>query len=269
MLARVNPWDAVRAQLEAELGEPITIDALTGAWQLAQRARGHRHSSDDVLTAWYALAVRPPGTRRALDLGCGIGGVGLLVLWGLGDGATLACVEAQAVSYRLLRANVEGNGLAARVDARLGDLRELALAERFALVTGSPPYFPPGTGVMPADAQKAHARFELRGDIGDYARAAARDLAAGGVFACCFPTAQHARAVAALAGAGLALVSSREVIPGAGRRPLFSLYAARRAGEGESAPGPARVEPPLVVRDAAGALTAEMQEVRRGFGHAP
>ena len=33
----------------------------------------------------------------------------------------------------------------------------------FPLVTGSPPYFPIGTGVLPADAQRRACRFEARG----------------------------------------------------------------------------------------------------------
>jgi len=262
-------WDAEIAALEVALAEPITLDALTGGptgWRLAQRAAGHRHSVDDVLTAHYALVTLDElGARpaSALDLGSGIGGVGLLVLWGLGAGARLVCVEAQAISHRLLVGNVAGNGLADRVEPRLGDLRALALDERFALITGSPPYFPLGTGVLPADAQKAHARFELRGDVGDYATTAARHLCDDGVFVCCFPTAQRARAIARIREAGLAVVAYRDVVPRASLRPLFTLFACRRRGD-----GPCRVDPPLVVRTRDGALSDEMQAVRRRFGFA-
>ena len=78
----------MRAELEAELSEPITLDGLTGAWSIFQRARGHRHSADDVLTAHYALELSPR-VERHLDLGAGIGTVGLLVLWGMGERARL------------------------------------------------------------------------------------------------------------------------------------------------------------------------------------
>jgi tRNA1Val (adenine37-N6)-methyltransferase len=247
-------WDA----LASELGEPITLDALTVDWRIAQRAAGHRHSIDDVLVAHRAL-LEAPHARTALDLGAGIGGVGLLVLWGLPPAARLACVEAQAISHRLLCANIAGNGLAARVDAHLGDLRELALAERFPLVTGSPPYFPVGTGVVPADSQKAHARFELRGDVADYARAAALHLADGGAFVFCFPTPQADRALAAALAAGFGAVARQDVIPRAGRPPLFSLFACRREGE-------SRTEAPLVVREADGTRTEAMHAVRARFG---
>jgi tRNA1(Val) A37 N6-methylase TrmN6 len=251
-------WDVIKSQLEADLGEPVSIDALTGAWFLAQRVAGHRHSADDVLTAHFALE-QAPRAELALDLGTGIGGVGLLVLWGLGERAHLVAIEAQEISLRLLRANIEGNGLAARVEAHHGDLRDLRDDRRFPLITGSPPYFPIGTGIVPADSQKAHARFELRGDVGDYARAAARHLTEDGTFVFCFPTPQRRRAEAAVAAAGLVLTRVRDVIPRATLRPLFTLFACRREG--------ASVEqPPLVVRHADGTLTDEMQAVRRRFG---
>ncbi len=253
-------WDVLRAELEAELREPVTLDALTGGWSIAQRLHGHRHSVDDVLTAHFALQTVPRATT-VLDLGTGIGGVGLLVLWGLEPEATLVAIEAQTISHRLLLANIAGNRLAARVEPHLGDLRELDDPRRFPLVTGSPPYFPPDAGILPADSQKAHARFELRGDVGDYARTAARHLTEDGVFVFCFPSPQRLRAVAAVSEAGLAVTEIRDVVPRAGLRPLFTLFACdRRAGSS------AHEASPLVVRDEAGELTDEMQAVRARFG---
>ena len=107
-----------RAALEARLGEPITLDALSGAWHILQRKHGHRHSTDDVLTAYYAW-VHGPKVDHALDLGTGIGTVGLLVLHVLGPEARLTCVEAQEISFTLLRAN-----LALTVEERLIALEE-------------------------------------------------------------------------------------------------------------------------------------------------
>ena len=254
-------WDAIRTSLESGLGESITIDAVTRDWRIAQRLAGHRHSADDVLTADYALRfARDPDL--VLDLGTGIGGVGLLVLWGL-PRARLVCIEAQEVSHRLLLENIAGNGLASRVEPHLGDLRDFASELRFPLVTGSPPYFPLGTGIVPADSQKAHARFELRGDVTDYARAAERHLADDGVFVFCFPTPQRARALAAVATAGLATASYRDVIPRRTLAPLFTLFACQRASTD------CIVEEPFVVREQSGELTADMQAVRARFGFVP
>ena len=252
------PWERLQRELVAELGEPVSIDALTGAWKIAQRVAGHRHSADDVLTAHHAVHA-VPDAELVLDLGTGIGTVGLLVLSRLAPSARLVCVEAQPISHRLLRTNIEGNALADRVEPHLGDLRDFADPRRFRLVTGSPPYFPLGTGVLPDDPQKIAARFEVRGDVTDYARAAARHLAADGTFVFCFPTPQRERARAAVQAAALATVRYRDVIPRETLRPLFTLFACRRDGA-------LVVEDPLVVRRADGTLTDEMQSVRHSFG---
>ena len=277
-----DSWARERQRLEAELGERITLDALTGSngltnreplrddagggagWLIAQRKAGHRHSVDDVLTAWYALQVSPP-VGEHLDLGTGIGTVGLLTLWGMGPEARLTCVEAQEISYRLLQANLDFNGLRHRVDCSHGDLRDLALPRKFPLITGSPPYFPAGSGVIPQDTQRAHARFELRGDVGDYAKAAVKHLAPGGCFVLCFPTPQKQRALDGIAAAGLKVVRLRDVIPRESLPLLFTLFACRHPMDFD---GLATIEEPLTVRHASGRLTREMAAVRRVFGFA-
>lgn len=239
--------------------DELTVDGLTRDWTIVQRRRGHRHSTDDLLTAWYA-AEKSPDPLRVLDLGSGIGSVGLLVLW-RSPRATLTAVEAQEVSFALLEQNIARNRLSARVRAIHGDLREVRFpGERFELVTGSPPYFGPTEGVIPADPQKAHARFELRGDVRDYCAAAAAALAEDGRFVFCFPTPQAERAERAVAGAGLALLSTREVVPRQGAAPLFSLFCCARAGGGVVR------EPPYAVRDERGVETAEHAAARATFG---
>lgn len=277
-----DSWLEERRRLESEFGGRITLDALTGSngltdrepvqddaggvagWLIAQRKAGHRHSVDDVLTAWYALQVSPR-VGEHLDLGAGIGTVGLLTLWGMGPKARLTCVEAQEISYRLLQTNLNFNGLRHRVDCSHGDLRDLALPRKFPLITGSPPYFPPGSGVVPLDTQKAHARFELRGDVGDYAMAAVRHLAPGGWVVLCFPTPQKQRALDGIAASGLVVVRLRDVIPRESLPPLFTLFACRHSMDSD---GVAVIEEPLTVRHAAGRLTREMAAVRRVFGFA-
>lgn len=241
--------------------DELTFDALTSGWTIAQRRKGHRHSTDDLLTGWYAAEVQPDA-RHILDLGSGIGSVGLIALW-RSPRATLTAIEAQEISFALLTENIARNGLAARVRAIHGDLRDVRLAERFDLVTGSPPYWDVSEGVVPADSQKAHARFELRGDVRDYAVAARAALAEGGRFVFCFPTVQRARAEAACTAADLALIRSRDVIPRAGAAPLFTLFACRRAED----PKMQYVhEPPHVVRDEHGVETATHAAARAALG---
>jgi tRNA1Val (adenine37-N6)-methyltransferase len=247
-----------------DITDELTVDAITGGWTLTQRKKGHRHSTDDLLTGWYAIEITPHATKL-LDLGAGIGSVGLIALWRAQSHATLTAIEAQEISFALLEKNITNNQLAARVRAIHGDLRDVRLDERFDLVTGSPPYWDVSEGVVPADSQKAHARFELRGDVADYARAARAALADNGRFVFCFPTVQRARAEAACTAADLAVVRSRDVVPRAGAAPLFTLFACRRVED----PGePYVVEPPHLVRDEHGVQTAMHAAVRASLGFA-
>jgi tRNA1(Val) A37 N6-methylase TrmN6 len=263
------------------VSDEVSIDALTGGWSIAQRVKGHRHSTDDLLTGWYA-AERAPTATRLLDLGAGIGSVGLLALWRAPADATLTAVEAQEVSFGLLVDNIQRNHLESRVRAIHSDLRQVRLCAPpdpgdasepepfFDLVTGSPPYWDVSQGVVPQDSQKAHARFELRGTVHDYALAAREHLAppspdrtTTSKFVLCFPTAQRERCLDALAAADLALLSMRDVVPRVGAAPLFTLFSAQLASAGTPPPV---VEPAYVVRDADGLPTLEHVAARASFG---
>ena len=63
-----------------------------------QLRTGHRFSADDLLTAWTAVRANP-AARQVLDLGAGIGSIGLLTLWKLPMAGHLTMVEVQAVSH--------------------------------------------------------------------------------------------------------------------------------------------------------------------------
>lgn len=264
-----------RAQLiDPELG-PLTDDLLTPDVRVYQRERGHRFSSDDVATAYVAFCARPDA-RDVLDLGCGLGSVLLLLAWSLPH-ARLSGVEAQAVSYALLTRNVARNGslvrdggapLGERVSIELGDLREVCgrptWRRRFDLVTGTPPYFPPGTAVDSADSQRAHARSEHRGGVEAYLAGAAEVLADEGHFVMCGDARAHARVVTEAPSVGLRLWAHCEVIPRAGRPALFAVWTLRR----DRAPEPPRYTT-LTLRDEAGLTTEDAGRLRVFSGFTP
>jgi tRNA1Val (adenine37-N6)-methyltransferase len=239
----------------------VTIDRLAGDWVIHQLQRGHRFSADDMLTAWLAAEVAPEATR-VLDLGAGIGSVGLMTLWRLPATSTLVMVEAQEVSHRLARHSVVRNGLAERVELRLGDLRDPASVPEegaFDLVTGSPPYVPLGKGHVSPVEQRAAARMELRGTIFDYARTAARAVRPDGWFVVCF-AAQDPRAEAAAAHAGLHLRRRLDVVFRADQPPMICVLAA------SPTPGPFHRDPPFFIRDAEGEWTEPYFALRRQMG---
>ncbi|HEY0593449.1 MAG TPA: methyltransferase [Thermoanaerobaculia bacterium] len=269
----VRPGPIPPGGVEPEPGE--TLDYLCGHFRIFQYGRGHRYSTDDVLTAWYGTQWAPR-VERAADIGSGIGSVAMLAAWRL-PGASFCTVEAQDVSIHLARKSARYNGLESRFRLVHGDLRDasiLADEEPFDLVTGSPPYFPEGTASPAAHGQAIPARIEIRGSVHDYAAAAARILRAGGVFAFVFPTAQSERALAALRAADLVLLRRRPVVFKDGEPSLISLFAAGRARDlpvsfTTPSPGKPWVEPPLIIRDREGRVHPEYATIRLSFGFPP
>jgi tRNA1(Val) A37 N6-methylase TrmN6 len=250
-----------------------TLDAISGHFRLFQLRDGHRFSTDDILTAWYGTSWCPTA-RTALDLGSGIGTVGMICAWRL-PGAQFVTVEAQSESVALARKSARYNGLTDRYEIREGDFRQpdvLSENEKFDLITGSPPYFPPEAGVKSEHLQRLACRFELRGTVADYCAAAARHLASGGFFACVFPVepAQLARVETSARDARLVIVRKRPVVFREGEPPLIGLFGLMRK---DDLPDWFRSqtweEPPLIIRTRDGAIHPEYSAVKLAIGFPP
>ena len=259
------------AEQPPEVPDDESLDAISGHFRIFQLRDGHRFSTDDVLTAWYGTSWAP-SAARVLDLGAGIGSVGMIAAWRLA-GAFFVTVEAQEASVRLARKSAAYNGLAERYEIRHGDFREgflLGAEERFDLVLGSPPYFPPGSGVEGDHPQKVACRFELNGDIRDYCAVASAHLTPGGLFACVFPEEQRQRVEAAAREAGLTIVRRRPVVFKEGEPPLITLFAMVPAGDlPERMRTQTWVEPALVIRAADGSVHPEYAAVKLSIGFPP
>lgn len=244
-----------------EPGEGEDVSALLGDWKIFQRARGHRWSLDDLLTAWFCTEVVTGPVHRHIDLGCGIGSVLLSVAW-LWPEAHSIGVEAQAISAALARKSIAYNGCSSRVVVYEGDLRDTHHGQA-QLVTGTPPYFPLGTGTLSPAEQAPFCRFEHRGGPEDYSAAAARLLEPDGWFVLCASVLQRERVASGLAAAGLHPWQQLEVVGKEGKAPLIDLYAARLSS------GAPVVLRRLTVRDRAGQWTEPMQRVRERMGLPP
>lgn len=272
--AKPGPLAPGAAMPELIAGAGETLDAISGHFRIFQLKDGHRFSTDDILVAWYGTSWCPTATR-VLDLGSGIGAVGMVAAWRL-PGARFVTIEAQAVSVQLAQKSARYNGLADRYEIRQGDFRApdmFAETERFDLVMGSPPYFAPGTGVEGDHPQKIACRFELRGDIRDYCETAAARLAPGGTFACIFPInarEQLEKIEQGVARAHLTIVRSRPVIFREGEEPLLALFLMMRSDHlpewfrNQSWP-----EPALVIRTRAGSVHPEYSAVKLAIGFPP
>jgi len=238
-----------------------SLDILTREWRIFQLKRGHRFSTDDLLTAWTAIKASP-GARDLLDIGSGIGSVGLLTLAGVHPDAKLTTIEVQEVSFELAKKTVEYNGIADRVCLNHGDLREhsrlLESGRKWPLITGSPPYIPLGKGVCSPHPQRAGARMELKGSVVDYCLTAAARLSQEGFF-CFVHSASDTRPESAIKSAGLALLQRQNVVFREGLEPTIALFKCGWEGVRKDLPD-------LVVRNTEGEWTEDYHKMRDEMG---
>jgi tRNA1(Val) A37 N6-methylase TrmN6 len=233
-----------------------------GDWRIFQKRRGHRWSLDDLVTAWVAARQgEAVGAQRALDLGCGLGSVLLMLAWRL-PGLDVTGVEAQADRAAMGRRSIRYDGVETRCrildgDLRVGDL--LPPASRFELITGTPPYFPRGTGTESSHPHAMPCRFEARGGVEDYLLAASRWLGPTGRVVLCSAALEAARLPPSAAAAGLHVVEHHTVVPREGKEPLVMVDVLSR----QAAPC---LEERLVVRNRSGQWSVEFRRLREAMG---
>lgn len=218
---------------------------LCGDWRIFQRRVGHRWSLDDLVTAWVATREAPSATN-ALDLGCGQGTVLLLCAWKL-TGCAFTGVEAQADRAALARRSIRWNGVAERCRVLDGDFRD-GVSGMFDLITGTPPYFRPGEGTVSEKPNAEACRFELRGGVEAYLRAAMPRLARSGTLVLC-----------GTRPAGPRPFSRLNVVPKVGKSVLFSVEVFRHDTVKTR-------EEQLVVRDGYDQWTPEFRGLRETMG---
>jgi tRNA1(Val) A37 N6-methylase TrmN6 len=234
----------------------LTEDRLLGGRVLLyQPLRGLRAGLDAVLLAAGVPAL--PG-QRVLEAGCG-SGAGFLCLAARVPGLSVLAVERDAGLAALARANAAANGLADRVEVIEGDVRDRGLARRLPPCDhafANPPFWPGGTA--PPEALRRAATHE-EASLADWARFLVAPLARRGSLSLILPAARLDAAMAALAAAGCGGTRLLPFWPRAGLPAKRVLLQARRGGR-----GPARMDPGLVLHDAAGFSAAAEAILRDG-----
>jgi tRNA1Val (adenine37-N6)-methyltransferase len=279
------------------------LNHLVGAWRIYQQIGGHRYSTDDVCTAWYAKrCVLESGinVKNALDLGCGIGSVLLMTAWNFPEARCLG-VEAQSQSAVMARRSVAynlGRASDCRASVVHGDIRsEESFAtgvDQYDLITGTPPYFDvafevteagslvarPNMGGLPQCEQAAPARYEFRGGVESYCAAAAPRLAPHGMFVCCegFLERNAERVRRGAKSAGLVITRRLDVIGRKEKKVLFAVYEMRlesatgvgtRTSITSSATEGSYPIESVVVRDLQGYHTLEYAKILQDMGIPP
>ena len=142
----------------------LTEDALLGGrLRLLQSRRGYRVAIDAVL---LAAAVDPAPGERVLDLGAGVGSVGLCLAKRMPD-CTILGIELQPPLAQLAERNATRNGLGDRVRTIVHDIAQ-PLPDTLALfdqVVTNPPYLAAAVADPSPDRSKALATVESSADL--------------------------------------------------------------------------------------------------------
>ena len=242
-----------------------TLDRfLNGRVCLHQPGRGHRAGTDAVLLA----AAAPAGAAHIVDLGAGVGAVGIAAAVA-NPAARLTLIEIDPATARLAGENIELNGLSERGRVVLGDVfgsaqaREAAgLAARSAdLVLTNPPFDTAGMGRVSPHPARRLAHVMPQGGLQDWVGSAAHLLQPKGQLVMIHRADAVLLVLRAMEGrfGALRLIF---VHPEAGRPATRVLV---RGTIGSRAP--LEVLSPLVLHEGPSRFTAEAEAVHRGAAY--
>ena len=216
-----------------------------------------RLGTDSVLLADF---VRPGGAKRGIDLGCGGGILGLLLLC-RSEKLRMTGLELRPDAAALGRENLERNGLSGRGEILTGDIREhrsLFAPGSFDLAVSNPPYFPAGSGGVSPDPARAAARGEESCTLSQLCEAASWLLHTGGRFCLVHRPERLSELFVCMSQNGLEPKRLREVCSRPGAAPSLILAEGLRGGK----PGLV-IEPPLILRDEKGEDSGEVRRIYR------
>jgi tRNA1Val (adenine37-N6)-methyltransferase len=241
--------------VEACLREGERLDDLQrNGYQIIQHPGRFCFGMDAVLLSGYAKAGKG---ELVLDMGTGTGIIPLLMA-AKTKAQHLTGLEIQEESADMARRSVAFNGLEARVSIVTGDIKEagsLFKAASFHVVTSNPPYMIGGHGLVnPGDA-KAIARHEIYCTLEDVVRETGKLLVEGGKFFMVHRPFRLPEIIHTCMMFHLEPKRMRLVHPYVDREPEMVLLEAVKGGKPRM-----RVEKPLILFDAPGAYSKEVQE---------
>lgn len=155
--------------------KPVEIFVLNKAIRLKQPENGFRTCLDSVLLAASCL-IKP--REHVLDLGCGVGGAGLCVLYRVPD-THMTGLEIQEDHIHIARDNAALNKVAGRADFLHKDIRAYKTAIGFDHVICNPPYMEDGSHLPSPHERKARAHGADT-SLQDWIDCAYRSLKPGG-----------------------------------------------------------------------------------------
>jgi tRNA1Val (adenine37-N6)-methyltransferase len=238
----------------------VPAAAVPGVWRLriAQGTAGYRFSLDAFLLADFVSADSP---QPLLDLGAGCGVIALLLARRFPQ-AFIVGLELQKTLVADARRNVADNRLQQRVALLRADARQsqnLFPPGAFGTVVCNPPYRVVGGGRINPNPSKAIARHELTLTLTQWVVACRHLLSPGGLLTLIYHPSRLVELCAQLQAAHLRPRRLRLVHSTLQTSASMVLLEAVKDG-GEAL----TVLPPLVIYEAPGTYTPEMQAIFTG-----
>lgn len=231
------------------------VEKLWPNGPVLRQAAHFRLGTDCVLLADF---VNTSGLRRGIDLGCA-SGAAMLLLLNRSPGLSMTGLEIVPEAAELARENLALNGLEARGEIITGDIRDhraLFRAGAFDLVVCNPPYFPPESGAVSPDPDRAAARSELLCTLPELCAASVFLLRTGGRACFVHRPERLSELFVCLTSSGLEPKRLRLVCRDADAAPSLVLVEARRGGK----PG-LTIEPALLLQNPDGTESAEYRRI--------
>src|SRR5262245_37952161 len=230
----------------------LTEDTLLGGRvRVVQPARGYRVAVDAVL---LAAAIEAKPAERVLDLGAGVGSVGLCLAARL-PGCHIVGLELQPALAGLAERNASLNGLADRMRTVVHDLARPLPGElgSFDHVVSNPPYLAAAVADPSPDRAKALATVESSADLARWLAVAAASLNPVGSLLIIHRRDRLDEIASHLDRLGWGNLTIKPLAPAA--RTLVRAHRADRPQRHEA--------PPLVLHRADGGYTEEAEAILR------
>jgi len=215
---------------------------------LYQPPSGYRYNSDSIFLADFIARFSPRG--RVLDVGSGVGIVGLLVARDFPVEMEIIDKQSQMIAYA--RHNYVLNGLEVR--AKEGDFAQMDGERVYDWILSNPPFY--DSAVTQSDDEALNiARYAHHLPSRDLIQTAKRLLRPRGRLVFCYDAKQIDRVLSELREAKLNPETIRFVHPKADREAKIALIAARANSKAMLS-----VLPPLIVFDANDRYMPEAQK---------
>jgi len=245
-----------------QAGETLE-DLLGGGLRILQKKKGYRFSLDALLLAHF-ICLR--GNEPALEFGSGSAVIPILLQHRFGRKKIIG-IEIQEDLAHMARRNVRINAMEDRIDILAGDIRNIRTfikPRSCRVVFFNPPYRKASSGRVNPDRERAVARHEIKGTVGDFLAAARYVLKETGSVFVIYPASRlvellHQMRLNLLEPKRLRMVHTR-----ASSEAVFALVEGVMEGGEEL-----KVLPPLFIYGGEGSYSDEMKALFREISGDP